>query len=181
MAIAEGAERRANEMQSHANTIGCTKISLESSWWGNEKFNAWSEDWWVKIDAETDKAIHVSAISNQRHPVSERMSSVDTWLPKSQFETLVEPQWEPTTNPSDKKGTLRVGGVFKSQYGMKREITGDTYQAFKEDGLADELPWEKTHATFNGDNWEIDSSKEALKLLREEAAEAGYMVMEIAE
>lgn len=169
----------ASRNQQHANAIGASRIELESSWWGNEKFGTWSENWWVKIDAETEDAIHVSAASDRQYPVTERLSSVDVWLPKSQMTTIAEPQFEPTTNPDDSKGTIRVGSTMKTQYGIKREITGDTFQAFKEDDLDDELSWEKTHATWNGDTWEIDDSSLALSELRRAAEEAGYVVEEI--
>lgn len=177
MAIAEvGPEART---QQHANAIGASRIELESSWWGNEKFGTWSETWWARIDTETEDAVHVNEASDSRNPVTESLWSVDVWLPKSQITMIAEPEWEPTTNPSDPNGTIRVGSTFRTEYGVKRKITGDTFEAFKEDDLADELPWEKTHATWNGDTWEIDDSSPALSELRRAAEEAGYVVEEI--
>ena len=180
MAVREGAPGPAQELQNHANAIGASKIKLDSTWWGSEKFGVWSEEWWVEIDHETEDAIHISGYSDSRHPSTERLASGDVWLPKSKVDIIVEPQWKPTALPDgESKGTLRVGASFKTRYGVKRKITGDTYEAFKEDALADELPWDKTHATFNGDEWEIDSTEEALSLLREKATDAGYEIEEI--
>ena len=67
-----------------------------------------------------------------------------------------------------------VDSISQTHYGAKFVFAGDTYNAFKKDGVSDELDWDECHATFNGDNWVADV--EAIVTVAEALNEAGYSV-----
>lgn len=66
------------------------------------------------------------------------------------------------TGPMD-DGDIRVTGTTRTRYGTKVEMEGDTYGAFKSDGLDDELtfhgdnPFKCAHHTYNGNCWVADA------------------------
>ena len=162
--------------QDFADRMGLSLLSLESSWWGNEKLGEWESRWWVRVDKETEKAVHVTAATTSRSTMATSELNRDVWLPKSKAEFLVQPNWEVHEPAGEMKGVITLESSRATRYGHKHDITGDTFNAMKEDGLADELPWEKTHATWNGSSWEIDAADEARDLLVKEANELGYAV-----
>ncbi len=170
---------RNDREQRRANDSGLTLIKLESTWWGNEKLGTWEDRWWVRINHETEDAIHLSAATDDFSRAMGILPETDTWLPKSKVTRLAEPDWEthePGRSLTDRKGTLRLEAPTQTRYGHKHTITGDTYEAMKEDELADSLPWDETHATFNGDAWELDANDEAREIFIREATDLGYAV-----
>ena len=171
---------RDDRQQRRANNSGLTLIELESSWWGNEKLGSWESKWWARIDVETEDAIHLSAATDDFSRAMGILPNTDVWLPKSKLTRLAEPEWETHEPDGEKRGTLTLQSPTSTRYGPKHEITGDTYDAFKQDGLDDALPWDQTHATFNGDAWEIDANDDARAILRSAALDAGYALKTLA-
>ena len=131
-----------------ANMTGATLVKLASSWWGNEKFGSWSENWWVLVDAETEKAIHCASVAPTHSEFTDRedlaaMRECDVWLPKSQLEMVAVPSMEEVSpnELDDPVGEVSVLGTKWSEYGQKAVITGDTYALFKGEGnLHEALP-----------------------------------------
>lgn len=179
MAATGGLESR-DRNQEFADDTGLTQLELESSWWGNEKMGEWESRWWARIDHETEKAYHLSAATTGRSEPINGERDRDIWLPKSKAEILTEPNWEAHSPDGEAKGTLTIESPHQTRYGFKADISGDTYDAFKEDGLDEALPWEDTHATWNGSSWEIDATDEAREILIEEATDAGYRIKTLA-
>lgn len=165
---------RVDHKQEIANNTGLSYLELESSWWGNEKLGQWHECWWVQIDYETEDAFHLKTATQE--PTTHGHRTIDVWLPKSKADILLSPDWSVHTPDGQSKGTLVLEQPKNTQYGPKHSISGDTYEAFKEDGLSDELPWEKTHATWNGDAWTIDANASSVNHLIEKANKIGYEV-----
>lgn len=167
-------DRRKSARQRSANASGMTLLKLDSTWWGNKVFGDWSAEWWVTIDASTDKAYHVSEVGGSgRHS---RPRSVDEWVPISVTTIMARPEWSVTEPEGDVVGELKVGRSVSSRYGMKATITGDTYQAFKEDNLKGKLMWEKCHPSWNGDAWTIDADEASVAHFTKVASRAGYTV-----
>ena len=164
----------------HANQTGLTKIQLENTWWGKESLGTWGDNWWVEIKAETEKAILCGKASDKSRPTPDRMKTLsDAWVPKSKITSICGPSWERAEADGESKGELTLGSAHLTRYGKKLPITGDTYAAMKEDGLSDELKWEDTHCTWNGNEWEIDANEEAVEALTEEANALGYDVLKL--
>lgn len=177
--LAQTRKGGSGKRQRISNNIGASLIELESSWWGHEKLGAWSTRWWVRVDHETEKAIHVSESSDNGNPHESYLRECDVWLPKSKVTVVVEPEWEITSPEGEVKGELVLGAPHQSQYGAKVGISGDTYEAFKEDDLADSLPWEETHRSWDGDQWVIDATEQAISILEDQAVEMGYRVKQL--
>ena len=76
------------------------------------------------------------------------------------------------------EGDIRITTVAHTRYGKKAVLTGDTYDAFSSDGdnLSDEVEWEKTHLSFNGDAWTCDLNGDALLAVIRTLNDHGYSV-----
>ena len=163
---------------SRATQKGLAEVSLESTWWGNEKFGAWVDSVWAVIDHETDDAVHLAwgVLNEDDSPVLGAPSSFeDVWLPKSKIE-VDAPDWtvhvpEPDV---DVAGEVIVSARNETRYGTKACLWGDTYSAFKEDGVEDDLEWDDHHQTYNGLTWEVDVS--SVEPVVDALVEAGYVV-----
>lgn len=57
------------------------------------------------------------------------------------------------------EGDVTVTKTVQTRYGQKLVLAGDTYGAFSNggDNLADEVSWDDTHLTFDGDAWVCDT------------------------
>lgn len=148
-------------------------IRLESGWWGNEKLDEWNSEWFVEIDVETEKAIHVSQATTGAPDFTSR---VDAWLPKSKLKSRIDPQHQTHEPDGERKGTVTLGREVLTEYGAKTVLTGDTYDAFVEEELKEEVEWESTHLSFNGDNWTLDSTNSAHDELIDVLTTAGFAV-----
>lgn len=163
--------------QKYANETGLTHIELESSWWGKNSIGSWGSSWWVEIGAETEKAIMVKGYSDEKSPRPNHLTDADdSWVPKSKITNTIEPHYDTADPEGEPKGTITLKPAHRTRYGPKMEIVGDTYEAFKKDDVADDLPWEETHATWNGDAWEIDANEDAIEKLEQAATDKGYTV-----
>ena len=164
--------------QQHANDVGLTYLELENAWWGKESVGEWGDQWWAVVTASTEKALLLGKVSDKAAPQRRDLKTPtdDAWVPKSKVTRKVEPDWEVHSPEGEVEGTLTLQKSRPTKYGPKHEITGDTYAAFKKDGLDGKLVWDKTHATFNGNAWEIDASELARGQLRHYANELGYEV-----
>lgn len=162
--MSEAARGSANWDKNKANDCGLSKIELESSWWGNEKFGAWVDEVWALIDYETDKAFHVKTAkfddsANQMRRLGRGVE--DVWVPKSKAEIVVEPDWEVHSPDGEAEGEVVFAQIVGTRYGPKVAALGDTYDAFKETGIGSDF-WDDLHATFNGDVWVVDRVSDEL-------------------
>lgn len=64
----------------------------------------------------------------------------------------------------------------ENELGERLVIGGDTYDAFKSDGLKHILDWDTCHHKWSGDNWLIDDSEDSIEHFRAEAEKRGYEV-----
>jgi len=77
------------------------------------------------------------------------------------------------------EGDVRVVGTTRTRFGEKFVLAGDTYAAFKEDGIADEIPFDRddgadAHHTYNGDAWVCDI--DGVSLVIDAFVDEGYTV-----
>lgn len=169
---------------SRADKCGLSKVRLDSAWWGNEKFGQWENVVWALIDHETEDAYHVAMAADSPRAGGMRLGpesiGQDVWLPKSKVTVEESPDWDVYAPSDDVKGEVYVSGVVGTKYGAKAALWGDTYQAMKEDGVSDEIPFHKdgvgqdAHHTFNGTCWCCDQN--AVDMVAEALADAGYVV-----
>jgi hypothetical protein len=76
-------------------------------------------------------------------------------------------------------GDIQVVGTTETRYGKKFVLAGETYAAFKEDGVEDEIPFHNdegpdAHHTYNGNAWVCDM--DGVSLVIEALVDAGYSV-----
>lgn len=174
----EAAQKFARQDRDRANSSGLTKLTLDSTWWGNKAFGEWCDTWWVMVDGETDDALHVSEgiPAQDARGTDPYTRQMDEWVPKSVSEKVVEPEWEEIPADGDAKGTLEVGPAHPGKYGRKRDVSGDTYTAFKEDDLKSALSCDNVHAAWSGNVWQIDAGKSSVEEFVQEATDMGYSV-----
>jgi len=166
-------DEKLERIDRQTNSSHLSWIQLESTWWGNEKLGQWNDEWFVQIDAETEKAIHVSEATTGAPDFT---SPKDAWLPKSKVDRRIDPDTELHEPDGETRGTVEFGREVLSQYGPKTVLLGDTYDALVEEDLKEELDWETTHHSFDGDNWTVDAEPSAHEELIETLTEAGFAV-----
>jgi len=176
--MSETSQRRCDR-QEIAHRSGLHLLSLESEWWGNEKFGTWTPHVWALIDTQTDDAYHIAAATPNASALTPRFTlrrdrmTTDTWMPTSKSLLEVEPQMveyrrrEPT-------GMIHIAGHQRTRYGDKVCLWGDTYDALSSDGdelLAD--AWDAYHATFDDTFgcWTVDKID---RVLIDHLVDAGY-------
>lgn len=76
-------------------------------------------------------------------------------------------------------GDVQIVGKKQTRYGEKFALAGDTYAAFKQDGVEDEIPFHRddgpdAHHTYDGDEWVCDI--DGVSLVIDALVEAGYTV-----
>jgi len=160
-----------------ADSTGFDVVRLESSWWGNEKFGTWTDTVVGLVDVETEDAIHMTVAEDASPAASEGFISVaDVWLPRSKIQVVRgDPEVvEPDTD--DLAGEVVLGTYTRTRFGRKIRMLGDTYEAMKEVGLADEIDWDVAHQNFNGDAWVIDASEESVAHVIDVLVDAGFRV-----
>jgi len=76
------------------------------------------------------------------------------------------------------EGDIRVSGTKQTQYGPKFVLSGDTYDAFSSNGdnLSDEVEWERSYLTFDGDDWVCNKDSDAITHVVNVLTENGYKV-----
>jgi len=76
------------------------------------------------------------------------------------------------------EGDVRVTGTKRDKYGEKFVLSGDTYDALssKCDNLSDEMSWDNTHCTFDGDDWVCDRDSDAITEVVRVLTDNGYKV-----
>lgn len=81
-----------------------------------------------------------------------------------------------TTTEIAGRGRVFAEENVHTRYGPKVVLGGDTYEAFGRDDLNDEVAWDETHLTFDGDRseWMVDANDHALSLVRETVTANGY-------
>lgn len=77
------------------------------------------------------------------------------------------------------EGDIQVVGTTRTPYGEKFVLSGETYSAFKEDEVEDDIPFhsdegQDAHHTYNGNAWVCDI--DGVSLVIEALVEAGYNV-----
>lgn len=77
------------------------------------------------------------------------------------------------------EGDVQVVGTTRTRYGEKFVLAGDTYAAFKQDGVEDDITFhseegQDAHHTYNGDAWVCDI--DGVSLVIDALVAAGYTV-----
>lgn len=117
-------------------------------------------------------------------PTDERDSFKDGSCPLSVIETAVRvPEsddnplfvnGELTTGPMS-AGDVRVTGTKRTKYGNKFVLKGDTYNALSRDGdNVSNACWDDAKASYDGDEWTMDTGGDALRAMAEALNDAGY-------
>ena len=169
------ASGRSSSAQNRAAKAGLQKISLESTWWGNQKLGTWTDTAYVLIDHQTEDAVHLAFGTYEadgRAEVGHRDSFRDIWLPKSKVTLSPEPECETYSPDGDSEGEVWIIGGTQSKYGPKAAMWGDTYGAFKESDP--DISFNSAHHTYNGICWECDL--DAASEVAEALAAEGYTV-----
>lgn len=146
--------------QSVSNQTGFSRLELESGWWGNEKFDEWTDTVWGIVDGETDDAYHIAlgaTDTDSLYRVVWNRSPADIWLPKSKTDVSVTPNWTTFEPDGEPNGEILVATERRNKYGIKVALWGDTREALAQDekSLLDGC-WEELHATYDGLSWVVD-------------------------
>lgn len=163
----------------HRQDTTLTKITFDSSYWGNEMVGEWTETAWVVVAATTDDAVGVSHYSVDRKPPSHllRMETPRgndlAWAPKSKVTLAKNTR---TVGGDGSEGTLTVLPPARDEYDIKLPLTGDTYDALAGDDAPVDPDWDTTHCTYNGEWWVVDQGQDSIKALARATEGTGYEV-----
>lgn len=75
-------------------------------------------------------------------------------------------------------GAVQISGAKRDQYGQKLTLTGETYDLLSSNGedLSGEMSWDDTHCTYDGDDWVLDRTADAVREFVNVLTENGYKV-----
>lgn len=76
------------------------------------------------------------------------------------------------------EGAVQISGAKRDKYGQKLTLSGDTYNLLSSKGedLSSEMSWDDTHCTYDGDDWVLDRTTEAVRQFVRTLTENGYKV-----
>lgn len=98
-------------------------------------------------------------------------------FPESDSHTVVETNGA-THAGKMSEGDVQISGAKRDKYGQKLTLTGDTYDLLSSKGedLSGEMSWDDTHCTYDGDDWVLDRSSEAVREFVQVLTENGHKV-----
>ena len=166
------------QFQQESNRYGMSLVGFETEWWGNNLLGVWTERVWAVVDEVSEDALHL-AVACTGEPESEIQPydskwHYDTWVPKSQADIVVSPEWTTFEGDDTRRGTVYVALEKRDEYGVKVCLWGDTYEALAQDNHdALDGHWDDLHHTFDGENWVVD---EVNGIVVSKINEAGYDV-----
>lgn len=98
-------------------------------------------------------------------------------FPESDAHTVVETNGA-THSGKMSEGDVSISGAKRDKYGQKLTLTGDTYDLLSSNGenLSGEMSWDDTHCTYDGDDWVLDRSTEAVREFVSVLTDNGYKV-----
>lgn len=164
------------EFQQTASHVGMSLIQFESEWWGNKLLDEWVEQVWAVVDEQSEDAFHLAVActgdpDTEIRPYDSKWH-FDEWVPKSQSEIIVRPDWTTFEGDDERQGTVYAALKKHTEYGWKVCLWGDTYQALSQD-CANALDghFDDLHQSFDGDGWTVD---EVNGILISQINAAGY-------